>query len=449
MYNINMSLTCVSGYWNVTNKHGNEYNNWFMNTLDIKCPYVFFSNKEGIEIIKEFRKNHPTYYIECNIEDFFTYKYKDKVAIHELHCPSVELNLIWNEKIFLLQKAYELNPFNTDWFKWIDAGMFAYRYNKPPNRSFPNINRLNKLPIDKFIYSSSKPYEESLVTNTNYYHHVSGTFMLHKDFINRFVEIYKNYLDKLLDKNNIWTEQVILTHIYKDAPNLFFKLGDGYCEIALNLYSIDTNDLINKIKVIKSNRDYRIADVINKGGFKWEHSRSELLTNNTYTDTILYKYLTHSEFNDTVNLVLLKEILINQKNDKGYDIPNDNELVIHLRLGDWIDRPETYLKKNYIEFINKYVNTYKNINKITFVTCFSYGNFFESGYWIYTEEKHKQNIIMVGDLFNIIINVYNNYDINVVSNTDIDKDLVYCVYSKYFIQDVGGFSELIQQLRNI
>jgi hypothetical protein len=120
-----------------------------------------------------------------------------------------------------------------------------------------------------------------------------------------------------------------------------------------------------------------------------------------------------------------------------------------LRLGDWIDRPETYLKKNYIESINKYVNTYKNINKITFVTCFSYGNFFESGYWIYTEEKHKQNIIMVGDLFNIIINVYNNYDINVVSNPDIDKDLVYCVYSKYFIEDVGGFSELIQQLRNI
>jgi hypothetical protein len=43
-------------------------------------------------------------------------------------------------------------------------------------------------------------------------------------------------LEKLLDKNNIWTEQVLLTHIYKDNPNLFFKLCDGYGEIVKYLF---------------------------------------------------------------------------------------------------------------------------------------------------------------------------------------------------------------------
>ena len=31
-----------------------------------------------------------------------------------IHCPSVEVNLIWNEKIFLIKRALELNPFLSD-----------------------------------------------------------------------------------------------------------------------------------------------------------------------------------------------------------------------------------------------------------------------------------------------------------------------------------------------
>ena len=231
-----MTLTCVSSYFKVKNKHGDEYNNWFKNTLSINCPYVFFSNKESIEFIKLFRINLPTYYIEIEIEEFYTYKYKKLMNIHPQHSPSAELNLIWNEKLFMMQKACTLNPFNSDWFKWIDAGICTFRDIKPPTGVFPDINKLNKLPTNKFIYSSSNKYDKSLVTNTNYYHHISGTFILHKNIINKFVEIYKYYLDKLISKKNIWTEQVILTHIYKDHPNIFFKLCDGYGEIVKVLF---------------------------------------------------------------------------------------------------------------------------------------------------------------------------------------------------------------------
>ena len=229
-------LTCVSAYFPVKNKHDNKYLEWFENTLSINCPYVFFTNSKSIDIIKKYRKDLPTYYIECEIEDFFTYKYRNQMITHEIHCPSVDLNLIWNEKIFMIQKAYEINPFNSEWFKWIDAGICSYRDRPPPNKSFPNINKLNLLPKDKFIYSSSCEYIENLVTNTIYYHHISGTYLIHKSLINKFVNVYQLYLEKLVDKNNIWTEQVLLTHIYKDNPNLFFKLCDGYGEIVNYLY---------------------------------------------------------------------------------------------------------------------------------------------------------------------------------------------------------------------
>ena len=72
-----MILTCVSAYFPVKSKHGNKnsnkYNEWFKNTLAVNCPYVFFTDKKSLNLIKSFRKDLPTYYIECAIEDFYTY----------------------------------------------------------------------------------------------------------------------------------------------------------------------------------------------------------------------------------------------------------------------------------------------------------------------------------------------------------------------------------------
>lgn len=221
-------LTCVTGYWNVKNKHDNKFNTWFKNTLKINCPYIVFGDKNTLEIIKLYRKNYPTVYIEQDIIDFNTYKYKDRMITYPIHCPSVELNLIWNEKIFLIKKAFELNPFLSDYFCWVDAGICIYRDIQPPDTPFPNIGKLSILPTNKFIYSASNTYNSLLVTPSNYYHHISGTYILHKNIISDFANLYDEYLNKLVDKNNIWTDQVILTHIYKDNTHLFHKLCDGY-----------------------------------------------------------------------------------------------------------------------------------------------------------------------------------------------------------------------------
>jgi hypothetical protein len=234
-----MSLNCVSAYYNIPNKHGNTYTEeWFKITLAINCPYVFFTNKESIEIIRKYREGYPTVFIELNIEEFYTYKYKNRITPHPIHSPSVELNLIWNEKIFMIYYASQINPFNSEWFKWIDAGLCTYLYQKPPQCVFPNERKLDDLPKDKFIFSSSDSdvFEKEQVNDTNYYHYVSGTYLLHKNFINAYSVIYKIYMDKLINEKNIWTDQVIHTHIYKDYPKLFFKLGDGYAVITKYLF---------------------------------------------------------------------------------------------------------------------------------------------------------------------------------------------------------------------
>ena len=224
-------LTCVSGYWKIKNKHGNNFNNWFNRTLKINCPYVFFTDKETVPFIQKYRGDLPTHYIICEITDFVTYRFKDKIKTHPVHCPSIELNLIWNEKIFMLRKAAKLNPYDSDFFCWVDAGVCLYRNQSPPTTPFPNLDRLAQLPNDKFIYSSSQHYQPHRVNRNTYYHHVSGTYVLSRNIIDSFSKLYLEYLEKLVDLDNIWTDQVVLTHIYKDHPELFHRLGHGWAQV--------------------------------------------------------------------------------------------------------------------------------------------------------------------------------------------------------------------------
>ena len=84
-----MQLTCVSGYWKVHNKHDNKFDKWFQHSLQINCPYVFFGDKETIEMIKKYRNGLPTFYIECNIQDFVTYKYKNHIGPHTINIDAI------------------------------------------------------------------------------------------------------------------------------------------------------------------------------------------------------------------------------------------------------------------------------------------------------------------------------------------------------------------------
>ena len=36
------------------------------------------------------------------------------MVTNKSNCPSIELNLIWNEKIFMIQRSIAINPFSSD-----------------------------------------------------------------------------------------------------------------------------------------------------------------------------------------------------------------------------------------------------------------------------------------------------------------------------------------------
>jgi hypothetical protein len=213
---------------------------WLNNTLCINCPYVFFGNEESINIVKSIRKDLPTHYVNMEISEFYSYRFKDTVIPMPPHVPSTEVNLIWNEKVNLVEKAKEIDPFNSEFFMWVDAGIYQYRDIKPDlEKPYPNEDKLKILPKDKFIFSTSDfpEFEEYKVHDNNYYHYISaGSFVMHKSFVNLFAELYRKYMDRYLSQYNwVNTEQKLLTHIYTEHRDMFYCLTYGYGNVVKEL----------------------------------------------------------------------------------------------------------------------------------------------------------------------------------------------------------------------
>uniref|UniRef100_A0A6C0HNE2 Uncharacterized protein n=1 Tax=viral metagenome TaxID=1070528 RepID=A0A6C0HNE2_9ZZZZ len=236
-------ITFVSGYWNVNNKYNNKYDEWFKNTLVINAPYIFFCTNETKQWIEtqNFRQSYPTHFIEKNITDFKTSQLNMSNDIHAVHVPSKELGFVWLEKINLVLESSVLNPYKTEWFAWIDAGICVFRDKAPPTTECPNINKMDLLAKDKFNYCTSdgeKP--DSSIKQWNNTHNISGgIFVLHISFIPIFHDLFYKYLNKCISETNTFTcysDQIILAHIFYDSPELFNKISNGYGTLIHELY---------------------------------------------------------------------------------------------------------------------------------------------------------------------------------------------------------------------
>jgi hypothetical protein len=227
----------------------------------------------------------------------------------------------------------------------------------------------------------------------------------------------------------------------------------------MNVIQTKPNDLINKIVLlteynsIDNKRHYRFNDIINHSGHYWKESTQFILNQDHLKGSILRTYIECCPDNNLYKInpdkfKLLYHIIENKIKNNHYVLPSSDELVIHMRTGDVVEL-DGYLKKDYINIIQKYIYRY-NIKKVTFCTAFHYGNNVTQGDWIYTDEKHNLNKIKLNEIFTKVLNYFKHLhlhlQIDVKSSSNIDEDFIYMVMSTYFVEDNGGFSNLIAKL---
>jgi hypothetical protein len=191
-----------------------------------------------------------------NLHEFKLYKYKNEwIKNHEqsnlfLHKNIAwELNMLWNEKVFLVEETINNRYFKTLYYGWCDIGYFR---NRPQNihtkylTQWPNLVKLLKPPFtnnlihyanvqnDELIYNNEltltyiqKHYQENLPqhpnSDLNQNFVAGGFFILNKQMINLYTYIYRAKLEYYFSNNyTIKDDQTILTDIIATNRNLFY-----------------------------------------------------------------------------------------------------------------------------------------------------------------------------------------------------------------------------------
>lgn len=210
--------------------------------------------------------------------------------------------------------------------------------------------------------------------------------------------------------------------------------------VNINNNLIWTHEKIKEsIKLLKNNEIYRIGDVVN---FKTNHKViQELLSNNIYNDTILKNYFFHNKKIDIL------EIIHEKKNKLNLDLTEYNEsLLVHIRLGDDINGRGLGNPKVFNYFKDNINNC--RFQNIVIVTALHYGinqdsKIYTNGKWKYNDANYESNI----DILYKLIQLLKNKHIKIISNLDVDVDLIYLSYSKHLLicPLTGSFSKLVKR----
>ena len=225
----------------------NKYLEWIKKTLQINCNLFIITEHKFINFMNENRpKNYNTFVKEDKLENAQYYKYRERInEILEsneymkkisypdrVECKLPEYNIIQYSKFGWLKDAINTNPFDSEYFYWIDAGISRFFLDTDISVSYPNINKMrmfdnrliiecrddiNSYPfnIDNFIWGA-----ENLLKGTMFGGCKNIILIIDK-------KLEKTFTESMLKKNNVNNEQLGLFIVYKQNPKLFNLIKSG------------------------------------------------------------------------------------------------------------------------------------------------------------------------------------------------------------------------------
>ena len=368
-----MDITFCTFYFDIDRKNwksftvpNEAYMNWFLNllSLDIKL-YIMTETKFVSQILEARRKVDPelknTIIKETTVEELPAYKmFNDrleklmfseefkKIAYHrdvpEMSKPLY--NVLMFNKVNYLQQVMEENPFNTEYFSWVDAGFIRTSKEVENIKKWPDPSLL-KLVDDKIkffcindeIGRNMKDIRAHLLSQMRL---LKGTiFFLHKNLIPKIKEVFNKYVDESLTNGYIGSDEKIFDLCCLNNPNLFDLYKCNWRE-ELQIFSYGYKK--------PDNKEYNIA-------VEWNESEIEMADD--------YKYWFFC-IEDKDSKSLFREDLIVDSDDKYQR--HKNYKKVYSILSD--KKPENYVvwpvsnSKGFLKALKKPVKHLPNV-KIT------------------------------------------------------------------------------------
>ncbi len=220
-----------------------RYKDWIKNILSLDTNLILFtdeyyydyvletskqysSNLENVLIIKKQLGELETfknYYksISCLMKSPEFRHYATINPVAEMRYPLY--NVIMFDKINLIKQAKELNPFQSDYFYWTDAGAFRDEIEKYQNKQWPDV--------DNEIYFNDKPTffshrgtdynidnQKDYFTSQNRVVH-GGYFITPSDKVEFLKDEFDKIINEILEEGYIGSDEKVFDLLCKRNPD--------------------------------------------------------------------------------------------------------------------------------------------------------------------------------------------------------------------------------------
>jgi hypothetical protein len=258
------SVTLVTAFFDINRAEKgdgrtiDEYKEWIMKTLKLNCNLCVITEQKFLNFFIENRSHEYNIYIKIiKFTDLYYYKYYDKMKEilsdqnyrnkisypNRVECILPEYNIIQYSKFHCLEIAINKNPFNNEYFLWIDAGISRFFLDVDLIKPYPGPYGLHILKQNKFVIQKRHDLEYYNLDNNFIWKADNllsgGMFGGNKDIIKNINHLIENKIEYMINNNNINNEQIALALIWKDNKHLFF-LTDNY-NYHLMLFKILSN----------------------------------------------------------------------------------------------------------------------------------------------------------------------------------------------------------------
>jgi hypothetical protein len=244
-----MSATIVTAFFDIQRAEKgdgrtiDEYKTWIKETLNLNCNLFIVTEDKFKDFFVENRpSSYPTHIVTMDFKDLYFYKYYDKMKSilesaeyknkiaypNRVECVLPDYNIIQYSKFHCLQIAVEQNPFESEYFFWLDAGASRFFTGMDIHKPFPSETGMSLITqsTDKFICQcrpdfDSYPFDESFIwkaDNLIYGGMFGGTPAI-LQFI--FYHLDKVFSEIMLGSGNVNNEQLALAIIAKAMPQAF------------------------------------------------------------------------------------------------------------------------------------------------------------------------------------------------------------------------------------
>lgn len=236
--------------WNTYNRDWDTYLSYYSNILSLNSKMVIYTQKKTLEFVQQerikidpkLRNTHieileieqlPKFYLKNKINNIMQSE-EYKRGLQEPNAPEYsrsEYSIMILSKLDLINNAIEKNPFDTEYFMWVDGGM-CHQLFKPEHKNaiFPKNKKLAEINDKIFLLCRSEPCGSDLNVHTFYKSHINrfgaGVIAGKRASFKQFQQLFDKNLNYAIEQNLIDSEQSIFTVCYLQQKDLFLLLRD-------------------------------------------------------------------------------------------------------------------------------------------------------------------------------------------------------------------------------